>query len=108
MDKKIAIVYGNSVNQVTVPITAFHTFDKAKETITKLLGREPDQTQDNGCLWRVDWETSYCDREDLNEKNMQEAKKFFASYYNGCGGVSSVAIQELNEGEMGLFPFSLD
>jgi hypothetical protein len=89
----IAVVVGMGSNSVEVPCLTFETVEAADTFLTGILGPAND--------------AGYYGRH-LSEAQIRGyADKFFRSYYDGCGGVWSFVIREVEHGQP-IAVFNLD
>lgn len=89
---KFYVVVGYGPNSVEVPCLIFSTYDKALQYMLEHVGVPRIIKNTDIPCWNVEhWER-------LEEDDRNEITKFYTKYYDGCGGVYSLMIKEVEEG----------
>jgi len=117
----LTIVYAPAHNELNLIVTAFSTYESAVEFLRDVFGhatvytetvKDGKRTFEIGNNATLRWAIAvgvephqylWCD--DITE---EQADKLFTYYYGGCGECYSIIAQEIDDGEVPLFPFDQD
>jgi hypothetical protein len=117
-DTMLTIVYAPAHNELRMAVTAFFSYEKAVETLKGIFGPDAEceeKTKNGKRIFTIankgkrtvcpDGHIYITRNEEITE---EQAEKLFIYYYGGCGECLYIVAQEIDDGELPLFPFDQD
>lgn len=104
---KVAVLYFPASNEVTIVSMIFASLEDGLKEVERLTGLKMEWNE-KGKEYRLNlYDFINNETEQWVDDDASHARKFFTSYYGGCGEAGWAALKEVEYGKP-LFAFNLD